>query len=195
VRAHLDGCAACRAEYEAIAPLAGALRDVDPDALDRLDEPGALLGRRIEAGVAAERARRNRSRSLRRGAVAAAACLVLVLAFAAGTLVTGSGTAPSPVPLEAVVVASEVDGVAARADLVDHTWGVEIKLVATGLEDGAAYTTTVRDAAGRDYPAGEFLGVADVEIRCNMNASVLRADATAFTVWDTDGEAVLRADL
>jgi len=88
-----------------------------------------------------------------------------------------------------------VDGVAARADLVDHTWGVEIKLTATGLEDGATYVTTVRDADGRDRPAGEFIGVADVEVRCNMNASVLRADATGFSVWDSDGTLVLNAEM
>ena len=64
----------------------------------------------------------------------------------------------------------------------------------TGLKDGESYTTTVQ-AAGREYPAGEFIGVAGVEIHCNMNSSVLRDDATSFTVWDSDGQPVLRADL
>lgn len=97
-------------------------------------------------------------------------------------------------PLEAVVVTSELAGVAADADLVDHTWGLEIKLHVTGLEGGERYTTTVK-AAGREYPAGEFIGVAGVEIHCNMNSSVLRDDATGFTVWDSDGRPVLRAQL
>ena len=42
VRAHLDGCEACRAEYDSLAPLAAALRDVDPDFLEESREPGAL---------------------------------------------------------------------------------------------------------------------------------------------------------
>lgn len=193
VRAHRDGCVSCRSEYESLAPLAVALRDVDPAALERVDEPGRALGRRIETEVAAGRVRHRRRALPRQSVVVVAASLLLVLAFVAGSALTGDGT--SPVPLQAVRVTSEVAGVQARADLVDHTWGVEIKLKATGLEDGAAYTTTVAGADGREHPAGEFLGVADGEIRCNMNASVLLDDATGFTVWDSTGEPVLRADL
>ncbi|WP_243731132.1 anti-sigma factor family protein [Modestobacter roseus] len=36
VRAHLEGCAACRAELAELTPVAARLADVDPD---RLDEP------------------------------------------------------------------------------------------------------------------------------------------------------------
>lgn len=193
LRAHLDGCAECRAEHDALAPLAEALRDVDPSALVEQPEPGALLGARIEAGVAAERARRRRRTAVHQILIGAAACLVLVLAFVAGARLGDEGEV-SPVPLEAVAVTSELGGVTATADLVDHTWGVEIKLTATGLEDGATYTTTVQDD-GREYPAGEFIGVAGVEIHCNMNSSVLREQATGFTVWDSDGQPVLHAEL
>ena len=192
VRAHLDGCAACRAEYDALAPLAVALRDVDPNSLEESLEPGALLGARIEAQIAAERTRRRRRTAAQRALVGTAAGLILVLTFVAGGRLTGDDV--DPVPLEAVAVTSEIDGVTADADLVDHTWGVEIKLNVAGLDDGATYSTTVQ-AEGRDYPAGEFIGVAGVEIHCNMNASVLRDDAEGFTVWDSDGRPVLRADL
>ena len=194
VRAHLAGCAACRTEYDALAPLAAvALRRRDPGSLDQRLEPGALLGARIETEIGVERRRRRRRRAVQRALVGTAACLLLILTFVAGGRLAGDG-ATSPVPLEAVAVTSEVDGVTADADLVDHTWGVEIKLNVAGLEDGATYTTTVR-AGDREYPAGEFIGVAGVEIHCNMNSSVVRDDATGFTVWDSDGQPVLRADL
>lgn len=193
VRAHLDGCAACRAEYEALAPLAVALRDVDPDSLEESLEPGALLGGRIEAEIGAERIRRRRRTAAQRVLVGTAASLILVATFVAGGRLTGD-EAPSPVPLEAVAVSSAVEGVNADADLVDHTWGLEIKLNVTGLKGGESYTTTVQ-AAGREYPAGEFIGVPGIEIHCNMNASVLRDDATGFTVWDSDGQPVLHAPL
>jgi predicted anti-sigma-YlaC factor YlaD len=193
VRAHLDGCAACRSEHDALAPLALALSEVDPDTLEELPRPGALLGSRIEAEIAALREDRRRRTALRRCLLVAAACLVLIAAFVAGSSFTDGG-APPAVPLEAVVVTSERPGITASADLVDHTWGVEIKLTATGLEDGATYTTTVDDDV-REHPAGEFIGVDGVEIHCNMNASVLREDATGFTVWDSDGRPVLHAEL
>lgn len=193
VRAHLDGCAACRAEYEALAPLALALRDVDPDSLEESLEPGALLGERIEAQIGAERTRRRRRIAVQRALVGTAASLILVVTFIAGGRLAGDDNT-SPAPLEAVAVTSEIDGVTADANLVDHTWGVEIKLNVTGLEGGESYTTTVQ-AAGREYPAGEFIGVKGIEIHCNMNSSVLRDDATSFTVWDSDGQRVLRANL
>ena len=193
VRAHLDGCAACRAEYDSLAPLAVALREVDPDFLEESRDPGALLGARIEAEIKTERTRRRRRTAVQRALMGTAASLILVLTFVAGGALT-SDDSPSPVPLEAVAVTSEIDGVTADADLVNHTWGVEIKLNVTGLEGGEVYRTTVQ-AAGREYPAGEFIGVNDVEIHCNMNSAVLRDDATGFTVWDSKGRAVLSADL
>ncbi|RYJ05278.1 MAG: zf-HC2 domain-containing protein [Actinomycetales bacterium] len=193
VRAHLDGCAACRAEHEALAPLALALRDVDPDFLEESPEPGALLGARIEATIGTERTRRRRRAAVQRTLVGTAAGLVLVATFLAGGRVAGDD-APKAAPLETVAVSSTSSGVSADAGLVDHTWGLEIKLNATGLEDGESYTATV-ESAGREYPAGEFVGVTDVEIHCNMSTSVLRDEASGFTVWDSDGRPVLHAEL
>ena len=196
VRAHLDGCASCRAEVAELATLPSLLRDVDVTSLTALSgpagEPGPLLGRRIAAQVGAERRTRRRRTTGARVLVGAAACLVLVATLLAGGRLLGEGPA-SPVPLEAVAVTSERAGVVARADLVDHTWGIEIKLVATGLPGGRPYRATVRGADGVDYPAGAFVGVDGVEVRCNMNAAVLRGDAVAFTVWDQSDRVVLQS--
>ena len=193
VRAHLDGCAACRAEHEALAPLALALRDVDPDSLEGSSEPGALLGARIEASIGTERTRRRRRAAVQRALVGTAASMILVATFLAGGQIAGDD-APAGAPLEAVAVSSAVSGVSADADLVDHTWGLEIKLNASGLKKGESYTATVQ-AAGREHPAGQFVGVTDVVIHCNMSTSVLRDEATGFTVWDREGRPVLHAEL
>ena len=56
LRAHLDGCAACRDELGEIAPLADALRLVKPDALSTVPVPPADLGDRIVGRIAEERA-------------------------------------------------------------------------------------------------------------------------------------------
>ena len=55
VRAHVDGCPACRGELAEIAPLADALRLVDPDALSVVPVPPPDLGDRIVDRVLAER--------------------------------------------------------------------------------------------------------------------------------------------
>ena len=193
VRAHLDGCAACRAERDEIAPLAMALRDVDPDVFDTVPlEPGPLLEARIAGQVRSERSARDRRRLLRRTATAAAAVVVLT---GTGALGYGLGRpAPVPtVPLEQVSVTAREAGVSASADLVAHTWGMEIKLTATGLATGSGYRMWVRSADGTRHEAGGLIGVGSRTMHCNLNTDVLRRDATSFTLTDAAGAVVLTA--
>lgn len=71
LRAHLDGCPACRAELAEIAPLAEALRLVDPDALSAVPVPPPDLADRIVERVVEERAlvQARARRELRRAGV------------------------------------------------------------------------------------------------------------------------------
>jgi hypothetical protein len=192
VRLHLDECHDCRGEYAALAPLAVALRDVDPEALARSEEPDALLERRVRSAIVVRRHRRSRRHAARLSLVGAAACVALVVSFLAGAAITGESVSTPP-PLEPVAVNSRLPEVEASADLVDHTWGLEIRLAASGLRGGDRYKATVTAADGREVDAGAFLGVAGVEIRCNMNAPVLRDDAVALTIRDHFGQEVMRA--
>ncbi|WP_222195491.1 anti-sigma factor family protein [Modestobacter italicus] len=192
VRAHLDGCAACRAELAELTPLTGRLAGVDPDRLDDLPAPppelaDAVLARIAAAGpgpvdLAARRARRTR------WAAAAAAAVVAAVAFGAGWL---SRPLPPAPPLEPVAVAVVAEGVRATADVVPHTWGVEVKLSGAGFTAGQVYRVTVLDEAGRDVPAGQFIGVGAEQLDCNLNSSVLREDAAGFAVLDASGAVVL----
>lgn len=85
-------------------------------------------------------------------------------------------------------------GAQVDANLVAHTWGTEIELVARGLAPGRTYTVTFIRSDGSRVPAGTFLGVADRPVLCDLNAALLRKDATSVVV--TSGSAVvLRADL
>jgi anti-sigma factor RsiW len=180
---HLAGCAACREELAALTGVAARLGDLDASAA--LAEPSRT------ADAVLSRVGRERRRAGRLQAVVAAAASVAVLL--AG-LVTAGTLGGSDVPLEAVAVSSSGD-VQARADLVAHTWGVEIKLVAAGLEAGAPYTVQVVTAEGDVVEAGAFLGTGAKELACNLNASVLREDAASFAVLDSGGRRVLTADL
>ena len=188
VRAHVDTCTQCRADLDELMPIATALVAADPTA--SAGEPPADLGARIEQRIRAERRSDGRGRAVRAAAIA-----TLAGAAAAATVVVGIRvTEPDPdpaIPLEAVAVDERAEGVVASADLVAHTWGVEVKLEVTGLDAGARYDVTVVGADGTDYPAGAFIGTGANTMRCNLNASVLREAASAFEVRDADGEVVL----
>ena len=207
VRAHLDGCAACRAELVEIAPLAEDLRALDADRLGDLASPPPGLGLRIRAAVAEERllldartareARRHTVRRRTRSLLAVAAGVVVLLAgVGLGAGLTREPAAPV-VPVEQLALqrAGVTAPVVQSAGLVAHTWGVEVKLVATGFADGKRFRAVVRSTDGRLLPAGEFLGTGDRRLTCNLQAALLRPDTEAFLVMDETGTAVLTARL
>ncbi|GAA1476747.1 hypothetical protein GCM10009623_11930 [Nocardioides aestuarii] len=204
VRAHLDGCAECRAELAEIQPVADRLGLVDPAAHADRPLPAPDLGDRISRAVADEieregrddlaTARDRRRRVARWGAVAAAA--VLVAALAGG--VVGRATVPqaAPVPTEPIAVEVEDGGVTVEsAALVAHTWGVELRLVGEGFADGETFRAAFRTTGGDLVPAGEFRGVGDASMSCFLQSSVLREDVTEVVVTDDDGALVLASTL
>lgn len=195
--AHLAGCAMCSAELAGLRVAVGRLASLDEvDLLALGAEAGnSLLVARdrsdaVLAAVAAEGRLAGRQVQRRQRLLAAAASLVVL---ASGlTVADALRPASSPVLLEAVAVQGDV---VASADLVAHTWGVEIKLAATGLAAGQAFRVQVRTDDGRTIDAGAFLGTGPRTVHCNLNASVLRADAASFAVLDGSGRPVLTAAL
>lgn len=72
---------------------------------------------------------------------------------------------------------------------------MEITLDASGFTVGAVYGVVVRDDAGWAVGAGEFLGIGEDSMRCNLNSSVLREDAGGLDVLDDQGNVVVRGEL
>lgn len=205
VEAHLDTCVQCRTEFADLAELGPLLRQVDPDIFDpdladradRGDVPAALTPE-VEAAI---NERMSPARVLtaadplpvrRRwlvGSVAAAGLL------AVGGL-TGWWLAPRPaeVPFETVAVsverAAEGDGVSVTAGLIPHTWGVEVRMTATGFTAGEHYVVQVVDDTGARRGAGEFIGTGGKPMVCNLNSSVTRAQAVGFVVLDDEQRTV-----
>jgi hypothetical protein len=189
---HLDGCARCTAELNELTPVASALGELRsrPQTVELADPPPEL-GERVVAAVdhqARREGRRAWSRAASIGAVAAAALVVGVLGTRA---LTDQDPAAPTVPLEAVQVVVDDPEVRATADLVDHTWGVEVKLHASGFDRGGRYRATIIGLDGRRYPAGGFVGTGAKEMDCNLNSSVLRARAAGFEVRDRAGSVVV----
>ena len=202
LQAHLDGCAACRAELAEIASVVPDLRSVDPWGLGWAGEPispPAQLGGAIAAAVARERALRLRKRAGRTALTSVAAGVVVAVVLGAGVLVgqrtTGSG-APPVIPMEQVTLRPLLPGVSvSSAVLIAHTWGVELRFVAVGLRNQETYRAAFRTTDGSMRPAGEFLGVGGKRLTCNMQSALLRSAATGFVVLDAAGRPVLEAPL
>jgi predicted anti-sigma-YlaC factor YlaD len=193
VQAHVDGCPACQAEIAELAPLAPALRRVDPGRLGALPSPPPDLGEAVLQRVREGRRDRNRGQLLRRSAAG-----LLVAAALVGAFFLGVRQAPTPtaaLPVVPLSVRVDVDGVQADAGLVKHTWGTELQLEATGLENGGAYTVTFTRTDGTEVAGGTFLGTGANPLRCSLNAALPIDDAAAVRVNDAGGALVLDADV
>jgi hypothetical protein len=149
---HLEGCPGCRAEYEALAPVATLLSRADPDRLTPVPTPPARLGDRIARRIAAERraARRRRVRmGMGMGAAAAAAAAVLVAVVLTG----GSPKAPAS---KTVAFRSLPKKAWAEASLQPRAWGTDVSVRVYGFHAGDLCRVWLRRADGTLVPAGSF---------------------------------------
>jgi anti-sigma factor RsiW len=189
LRAHLVTCLPCREELEAIAPLRRLLRGIDPDRVSRPLSSVAGKGDRPAAG------RWVRGRRLRTAGVATtAAAAVAAAGFLLGAGVRPGRTEPPGPAQEQVAVRRLIPNVEAKAGLVAHTWGTEVKLTAAGLAKGETYRVVVTRLDGQVVAAGSLVGTGERELRCNLNAAVLRSAAASFKVVAADGTPVLTGE-
>lgn len=188
---HLATCAECRAEVAEIGPLAAALRQVDPDDVRPVGiAPPPELDERVRLALPLPAPTRRRWTPVVSGVLVGAAAAALV-----AVVVVTRDDAPDGPTIVAVDEVESSPGVTASAGLVDHTWGLEIKLEVTGLPADEIFEMWVTDDDGGSHAAGEFVGVADKTITCDMSSSVLLAHATRFVVVDGRGAEVVAADL
>lgn len=206
VDAHLDGCATCRTDLHDILPVARRLDDLDPAGFEAPPMPPADLAERIRAQVALESGARavddlagRRRRHQVGPMVAAAAVLVALLVGGALGGWVGRTTAPTaaPVPSEPISLSgARAAGVTVEsADLVAHTWGVELRIRAAGFADGKIFTAAFRTKDGALTPAGEFRGVGADSMTCFLQSAALREDVTQVVVTDQRGRTVLTSSL
>jgi anti-sigma-K factor RskA len=186
LRAHLDGCAVCRAELRELTRVAHALPLAD---LTRVaedpTEPPAHLGARVVDQVASVR-RRDHSRRLRR-VLAAAAIVVVAVGF--GAVIATRRDHPAPTATVTFPATAEAEG---RARLEAHDEGTEVRLVATGLDEGDWYWLWLTGDDGDRVAAGTFRGTAgDVDV--TLTSALSLKDARRIWVTDGDDEVVLDA--
>jgi hypothetical protein len=153
LRAHLDGCRACRRELAELTAVARMLPAADIErVVDGPVEPSRALAERVLDGVARERGRR-RVRRYRLAALAAAAVIALIVGT--GIVATTEG---GHGPTHTNVVFTSRDEGSARATLTPRREGTEVALTVSGLHHGDWYWLWLTGADGKRIPAGSFEG-------------------------------------
>ena len=192
LESHLESCPECRAEEAELRSVAELLDETGdrPGLEESLEPPPELREKVVQRTLG--RPRRVPP------AVASAAAALLVVVIGAAALLIGLPNSDGPPGLgdeEPISFGSLPQSITIEASVVAHTWGTEFLMKSEGLEAGETYTVFMEQEDGASVPTGTFIGVGEEEIDCTLNAAVLRQNATAIVITDSDGDPVLRSDL
>jgi anti-sigma factor RsiW len=186
LRAHLDGCPACRAELRELTAVGRALGTVPVENLTTAPaEPSGELGERVLERVAHERdtlrGRRTRRAMIGAGALAAVAAAVVVIVLAIGAGGPGPGTQ---------VALRSTMGASGSATLRSEAVGTRVDVKVAGLHPKQYYWLWVTGDDGHRIGAGTFTGVRrPTEIR--LMAAVPLSEARRVWVTDDHNRVVL----
>lgn len=153
LEAHLEGCAACRAEAESLIAVSRLLPHADPERFGPAPLPPPELGKRIAATIAAEQRAGRHKRRFRLGlafggVTAAAVAAVLAIFVLSGD--QGSG------PEQRVAFRALPPGVKIAATLEPQAFGTEIHMYVKGIRSGTLCQVYMRGPSGDDVSAGTF---------------------------------------
>ncbi len=154
VAAHLEGCAACRAEQAELAQMRELLMLAEPDALEQVPAPPASLGRRITRRVRSER-RAERRRRLGFG-LALGGATAAVAATLAVVVLSGGSSGPAR-PGTEVRFAHLPNGVQIAAHLSPQPYGSQVDVYVHGMRRDTRCEVFLRGPDGRRVTAGSFL--------------------------------------
>jgi Putative zinc-finger/Anti-sigma-K factor rskA len=190
VRAHLDGCAACRAELAALEQVARLLPLADVDSLEVTPAPPSDLGDRVVTVVRherelEERRRRRRLRGVLSGLAAAAVVVALVVSL---TLASGGG-------VRVLALGDHPAGVSSTAAFDEHDWGTEIRLEVQGLPANHTYYVWMRRAGdGEHVPAGSFRTI-EGSTEVTLATALPMADAVGIGISTDGGDTIMYGHL
>lgn len=175
--AHLDGCPACRAEAEALAPVAALLSRADPDRLGPSPTPPPGLGQRIARRIAAERRAARRRRVRLTVGLSGAAAAAVAVALIAVTVVHS----PQSAPPQRVAFPALPKGVSVEASLEQRPWGSDVSVQVRGFRPGTLCRVWLRRADGTRVPAGSFRYLyPDDSDEAALSSALSPDDATAI---------------
>lgn len=194
LRAHLDGCALCRAELAELSAVARALYTVPSSALDATPvEPSRALAGLVLARLAGERdevqSRRRRLTLVAAGSFLTAAAAVIVAVL---VLVSGSGAAGTRVSLPGV--GKERLEAHATATLRTDNAGTTVDVKVSGLDAGHYYWLWLTGVDGHRIAAGSFQG-SERPISFRLTAAIPISEARRIWVTEGTNQVVLDARL
>jgi hypothetical protein len=184
--AHLDGCAACRAESESLLHVAAIALGADTGPRQSEEPPPADLGDRIASRIARER----RARRLARLGLAMAAAAAAVVVAVVMTRDPGE----PPLRGEPISFVRHPRGVDASAVLAPAQGGSIIELTATGLDPDTTYSLWLTPPGGGwadRIPAGTFRPDADGEVDERLSCSLPAEDTGRAWATTPDGQIAL----
>jgi hypothetical protein len=153
LEAHLDGCAECRAEAEALGDVARLLPLADPARFTNpAPQPAPELAERVAAVVGDEHRSKRRRRRWRIGLALGGATAAVAVAVALLVLPTGGGGDP----VQHVEFGSLPGGVKIYATLEPHAYGTEVRMYVKGVRSGTLCRVYLQGPRGEKVPAGTF---------------------------------------
>ena len=180
VEAHLEGCAACRADADSLMSVARLLPHADPAQFGPAPQPPPELGKRIAATIGSERRAQRRQRRRRFGfgfgGAAAAAAVAAVLAI---FVFNGGGNGE---PEQHVAFNALPKGVKIGATLKPQAFGTEIDMYVKGIRSGTLCRVYMRGPDGRDVSAGTFRYRWGADSAATLSAALDLSRAEALVV-------------
>lgn len=153
LEAHLEGCAACRAEAASLGDVAKLLPLADPDRFRQpAPRPSPELAGRVAARIGGERRTRRRARGWRLGLAFGGAAAAVAVALALFVLPTGGGGDP----VEHVRFAGLPAGLDIYATLEPHAYGTEVHMYVKGVRSGTLCRVYLQGPRGERVSAGTF---------------------------------------
>jgi hypothetical protein len=187
LQAHLDGCAACRAELAELTAVARALPAADTATVTGqtaggAPEPPAGLADVVLGRLAYERARERRHG--RRHLAVILGTAAAAVAAGIGLLVLGASLDADSADVDRrVVFAQRPEGVSATAELRAEDYGTHVTLEVDGLSDGRWYWLWLTGDDGERVGAGTFRARGD-HYTVEMTTAIALDDTRR--IWVTD---------
>jgi hypothetical protein len=157
--AHLDGCAACRAELASLAGVGRLLPLADPAHFDQAPAPPPALADRVVATIRSEH-RASQRRRWRLGLTLGGATAAVAAALLSFVVLPGGDNGSSPerhISFGSAPGATQVPrGMKISATLMPHTYGTEIHMYVKGAPSGTLCRVFLRGPDGSRMPAGTF---------------------------------------
>jgi len=190
LRAHLDGCAECRAELRELTAVAAALASVPLSAVTGAAAlPPDALGEQVLSRLARERGTA-RSRHRRRVLVGAGSFTAVAAAAIAAVLMIGSGGGSGGLRVVLPGVGAERATASAIAVLHSETSGTAVDVKVSGLHPGDYYWLWVTGDDGHRLPAGTFQG-SERQTEFRLTAAMPLTEARRIWVTDDRDRVVL----